>query len=295
MNYSKRHGEILKLLQDEGTITIAHLAERLSVSLETVRRDVKPLAKDGSVLKMHGAVGLPSVVGEAPFERRMREQADAKRAIARLVAATIGDGESVMLDTGTTTSFLARELLNHRRLTVVTNSSDIARTLATVNGNKVYMAGGELRSDSGAAFGVSAIDFVSRFSVNHAVITAGAINVQHGVMDYVLEEAEFARVVLTRGTRTVVVTDHTKFGQPGPRPGLRLRSLRRTRDRHSATARHRRRGREGRSQAAHRGRALGEDERPVGGDACHGSIGDREWHVGRRTGNVAGGEARPAL
>ncbi|RLP23877.1 DeoR/GlpR family DNA-binding transcription regulator [Mesorhizobium sp. YM1C-6-2] len=215
MNYSKRHGEILKLIQDEGTITIARLADRLGVSLETVRRDVKPLAKDGSVLKMHGAIGLPSVVGEAPFERRMREQSDAKRAIARMVAATINDGESVMLDTGTTTSFLARELLSHRRLTVVTNSSDIARTLATINGNKVYMAGGELRSDSGAAFGVSAIEFVSRFSVNHAVITAGAIDVEHGVMDYVLEEAEFARVVLTRGTRKIVVTDHTKFGRQG--------------------------------------------------------------------------------
>ena len=215
MNYSKRHGDILKLLQDEGTITIARLADTLGVSLETVRRDVKPLAKDGSVLKMHGAIGLPSVVGEAPFERRMREQADAKRAIAKLVATTIGDGESVMLDTGTTTSFLARELLNHRRLTVVTKSSDIARTLATVNGNKVYMAGGELRSDSGAAFGVSAIEFVSRFSVNHAVITTGAIDVEHGVMDYVLEEAEFARVVLTRGTRALVVTDHTKFGRQG--------------------------------------------------------------------------------
>ncbi|MDQ2632346.1 MAG: DeoR/GlpR family DNA-binding transcription regulator [Pseudomonadota bacterium] len=215
MNYSRRHGEILKLLQEEGTITIARLAEKLGVSLETVRRDVKPLTSDGSVLKMHGAIGLPSVVGEAPFERRMREQADAKRAIARLVAASIRDGESVMLDTGTTTSFLARELLGHRRLTVVTNSSDIARTLATVNGNKVYMAGGELRSDSGAAFGVSAIEFVSRFSVNHAVITAGAIDVEHGVMDYVLEEAEFARVVLTRGTRRLVVTDHTKFGRQG--------------------------------------------------------------------------------
>ncbi|MBX3582443.1 MAG: DeoR/GlpR transcriptional regulator [Rhizobiaceae bacterium] len=215
MKHSKRHGEILKLIQEEGTMTITRLAEKLGVSLETVRRDVKPLARDGSILKMHGAIGLPSVVGEAPFERRMREQSDAKRAIARLVAATIRDGDSVMLDTGTTTSFLARELLGHRRLTVVTNSSDIARTLATVNGNKVYMAGGELRSDSGAAFGVSAMEFVSRFSVNHAVITAGAIDVQRGVMDYVLEEAEFARVVLTRGTRRVVVTDHTKFGKQG--------------------------------------------------------------------------------
>lgn len=215
MNHSKRHGEILRLLQEEGTITIASLAHKLGVSLETVRRDVKPLTRNGAVLKMHGAIGLPALVGEAPFERRMRDNAEAKRAIARFVAGTIRDGESVMLDTGTTTSFLARELLGHRRLTVVTNSSDIARTLATVNGNKVYMAGGELRSDSGAAFGVSAIDFVSRFSMNHAVISAGAVDAETGVMDYVLEEAEFASVVLSRGARSVVVTDHTKFGRQG--------------------------------------------------------------------------------
>ena len=213
--HSKRHAEILRLVGEIGTITIADLAEKLDVSLETVRRDVKPLTRDGSVLKMHGAIGLPSLVGEAPFERRMRENADAKRIIARAVAATIRDGESVMLDTGTTTSFLARALTSHRRLTVVTNSSDIARTLATVNGNKVYMAGGELKSDSGAAFGVSAIEFVSRFTVTHAVISTGAVHAEIGVMDYELEEAEFARTVLTCGSRRVVVTDHTKFGRQG--------------------------------------------------------------------------------
>jgi DeoR family glycerol-3-phosphate regulon repressor len=215
VKHSKRHAEILRLVGEAGTITIADLATRLDVSLETVRRDVKPLTRDGSVLKMHGAIGLPSFVGEAPFDRRMRENADAKRAIARAVAATIRDGESVMLDTGTTTSFLARELTGHRRLTVVTNSSDIARTLATVNGNKVYMAGGELRSDSGAAFGMSAIEFVGRFNVIHAVITTGAIDAVSGVMDYDLDEAEFARTVLTRGSRRLIVTDHSKFGRQG--------------------------------------------------------------------------------
>lgn len=215
MIHSKRHGEILRLLNEEGTITIASLAERLGVSLETVRRDVRPLADDGSVLKMHGAVGLASMVSEAPFERRMRENAEAKRLIARMVAATIRDGEAIMLDTGTTTSFLARELLGHRRLTVVTNSSDIARTLATVNGNKVYMAGGELRSDSGAAFGISAIEFVSRFSVDHAVISIGAVDAVAGLTDYDLDEAEFARMVLSRGQRSLVITDHTKFGRQG--------------------------------------------------------------------------------
>jgi DeoR family transcriptional regulator, glycerol-3-phosphate regulon repressor len=213
--HSRRHGEILRLLGEEGTISIADLAARLDVSLETVRRDVKPLTRDGAVLKMHGAIGLPSFVGEAPFEKRMRENAEAKRIIARAAAATIRDGESVMLDTGTTTSFVARELLGHRRLTVVTNSSDIARTLATVNGNKVYMAGGELRSDSGAAFGVSAIEFVGRFNVTHAVLSTGAVDAVRGVMDYNLEEAEFARMLLARGARKLVVTDHSKFGRQG--------------------------------------------------------------------------------
>lgn len=215
MNPSPRHAQILGLLKEEGTIGISDLAVRLDVSLETVRRDIKPLAERGEIIRMHGSIGLPSVVGEAPFERRMRENRQAKEAIARLAASTIRDGESVMLDTGTTTSFLARALFGHRRLIVVTNSSDIARTLATVNGNKVYMAGGELRSDSGAALGFSAIEFVNRFSVDHAIISAGAINPDTGVMDYELEEAQFGLAVLRRGRRRLVVTDASKFGQKG--------------------------------------------------------------------------------
>ena len=172
------------------------------------------MTEAGRLVRIHGAVGLAGQIGEAPFQKRMRENAEAKRAIARAVAATIRDGESVMFDTGTTTSFVARELMRHRRLTIVTNSSDIARTLATVNGNRVYMAGGELRPDSGAAFGKSALDFITQFTVHHAVISAGAVDAG-GIMDYDLEEAEFAQAVLSRGARRVVVTDHTKFGRRG--------------------------------------------------------------------------------
>eukprot|EP01133_Synstelium_polycarpum_P026964 gene26964-32468_t len=124
---SKRRGEIARVLQDEGTISIADLAQRLGVSLETIRRDVKPLTDEGVIVRTHGAVGLPQHLGEAPFERRMRENASAKRAIAR----------------------------------------------------HVFMAGGELRSDNGAAFGAFAIDFVSRFNVAHAIISIGAIDATH--------------------------------------------------------------------------------------------------------------------
>jgi DeoR family glycerol-3-phosphate regulon repressor len=211
---SKRQPEILKALEEEGTITIAALARRLGVSLETVRRDIRPLAETGAISRVHGAVGLAHQLGEAPFERRMRQNADAKRRIARAAARTIRNGESVMLDTGTTTSFLARELLGHRDLTIVTNSSDIARTLATVNGNKVYMAGGELRSDSGAAFGATAIGFIRQFRVVHAVISAGAADAD-GIMDFELEEAELARAMLECASHCMAVTDQSKFGRTG--------------------------------------------------------------------------------
>ena len=210
---SKRHGEIVKLLAG-GSLSVADLARALNVSAETARRDIRPLVDAGSVVRVHGAVGLAGQIGEAPFERRMRENAPAKRAIAHAMAALVADGDALMLDTGTTTSFLARALLDHRRLTVVTNSSDIARTLATVNGNRVFMAGGELRGDSGAALGASALDFIRGFAVEFAVISAGAVD-GTGIMDFDLQEAEFARVALSCGRRRVVVTDASKFRRRG--------------------------------------------------------------------------------
>ncbi len=209
-----RQSQILEKLESKGTYSVSRLASEFQVSLETVRRDLKQLTDNGSVVRVHGAVGLAGQIGEAPFQRRMRENSAEKQLIANQVAASIRDGDSIMLDTGTTTSFIARELINHRRLSVITNSSDIARTLATVNGNKVYIAGGQLRADSAAAFGKTAVEFVRQFTVQHAIISAGAVNEQ-GIMDFDLEEAEFARTVLSMGSRRVVVTDHTKFGRRG--------------------------------------------------------------------------------
>ncbi|MFO1121656.1 MAG: DeoR/GlpR family DNA-binding transcription regulator [Hyphomicrobiales bacterium] len=208
-----RHTEILRLVREHGTMPVASLAQLLTVSEETIRRDVRPLVAAGEIVKLHGAVALPHDVGEAPFERRMRFNVEAKRAIARHAAQRIADGDSLMLDTGTTTSILARELLRKRNLTVVTNSSDIARTLATVNGNRVYMAGGELNGDNGAAFGASAVQFVSTFRVRHAFISIAAISAEAGPADDYLAEAEFARMVLSCGERRYILSDGTKFGR----------------------------------------------------------------------------------
>jgi len=208
---SARQSELLRAVRERGSAAVAELAREFNVSQETIRRDVKNLAADGQVLKRHGLVALPYAVGEAPFERRLRENAEAKRAIARRAAELVQDGDSVMLDTGTTTSIFARELLKRANLTIITNSSDIARTLATVNGNRVYMAGGELNGDNGAAFGPSAINFVAQFRAKHAMVTIAALNAELGPMDSHLAEAEFARMMLSRGESRTILTDCSKF------------------------------------------------------------------------------------
>jgi DeoR family transcriptional regulator, glycerol-3-phosphate regulon repressor len=213
MALTGRQAEILNALRENGTATISALAGQLNVSTESIRRDVKALVEAREAVKRHGSVALPYELAEAPFERRMRERVGAKRAIARRAARLIEDGDSLMLDSGTTTSVFARELLKKRNLTIVTNSSDIARTLATVNGNKVYMAGGELNGDDGAAFGPSAIAFAASFHVRHAFISVGGLDAAFGPSDAQLAEAEFARMVLSRGRNRIILSDRSKFGR----------------------------------------------------------------------------------
>jgi DeoR family transcriptional regulator, glycerol-3-phosphate regulon repressor len=208
-----RLSEIMGQVASAGTQTVAELARLLRVSEETIRRDAQILVERGDIIKLHGSLTLPHEVGEAPFDRRLREFAEAKRAIAKRAVQLVEDGDSLIIDTGTTTSIFARELRVRRGLTVVTNCSDIARTLATVNGNKVFMAGGELKADNGAAFGPPAVDFIGRFKVRHAFISVAALNAVDGPMDMELEEAEIGLMALTRASHRVILTDASKFGQ----------------------------------------------------------------------------------
>ncbi|MGH6718531.1 MAG: DeoR/GlpR family DNA-binding transcription regulator [Alphaproteobacteria bacterium] len=213
MRQSFRQAAILESVARLGSCSVSQLARQLSVSSETIRRDLKVLASSGRVIKSHGGVALPDILRESAFEQRLRENADAKKRIARRVAHEIGDGDSVMLDTGSTTAYVAYALRDHRDLTVVTNSIDIARALATRNGNRVFMAGGELRADDGAALGPSAAAFVEQFRVRTAILSIGAIDANDGPMNFDLAEAAFSRVVVGRADRTILAVDHSKFGR----------------------------------------------------------------------------------
>ena len=211
-----RQSAILKAVTARGSCSVAELASELRVSGETIRRDIKAMARDGLVRKVHGGVGRLDLLWESSFRQRLAANAEAKQAIARLMAAQVGDGDSLVMDTGSTTAYVARELVGRRDLLLVTNCTEIARTLANGSGNRVMLAGGQLRGDDGAVFGAEAVRFVGRFRARLAILSIGAINLKDGFMDFYPEEAEFSRAVIAQADRIFVVADHTKFGRHAP-------------------------------------------------------------------------------
>ncbi len=216
---SHREQEILDEIRlAGGSCRVGYLAERLGVSDETVRRNIKALQARALVRKVHGGVLLSEDMSltEQPFQTRMREHADAKRRIARRLAEMIPDGASLFLDIGTTTAYAAQALRARKGLYVLTNSLAVASTLASINGNRLFFPGGELRSHDGGAFGHDAIRFVSRFNVQFAVLSVGAINADTGFMLHDLGEAELSRAAAARAQSRIVLADSSKFGQRAP-------------------------------------------------------------------------------
>ena len=212
-----REGEIVEVLRRAGgAARIAVIANALDVSEETVRRNIRRLADDALVEKVHGGARLLDADIESGFWQRMDENTGPKRRIAARVAEMIGDGASLFLDVGSTTAFIAEALRGHRRLLVVTNSVVVAHKLATRNDNRVFMAGGELRAHDGGAFGADALAFVNRFRVEYAILSAAAINARNGFMLYDLEEAEFSRTIMSRASRRIIAADASKFGRSAP-------------------------------------------------------------------------------
>ena len=214
-----REQEILRELRlAGGSCRIGFLAERLGVSDETVRRNIKTLQAKSQVRKVHGGVLLTEdlILTEQPFRTRMERNASAKRRIAAKFAEMISDGDSLFLDIGSTTAYAAQALSDHRNLYIVTNSLAVAGSLATRNNNRVFFAGGELRNHDGGSFGLDAIRFIRRFNVQYAVFSAGAINAETGFMLHDIQEADLLQEAAAQAQTSVVLADSTKFGMRAP-------------------------------------------------------------------------------
>ncbi len=207
--------DVMHAVALRGSVSVRELAMLLNVSEQTVRRIVKPLVERGEVEKVHGAVVGRTRPGEAPFLARMAVNQRAKVAIAGRVATMVGDGDVIALDTGSTTGFVAQALRQRRGLTVVTNSTFIASSLATIPGNRVLMAGVELRNHDGASFDAQAFKVVRSIRVRLAILSASAVDARRGLMVQEHAEAEMTAAMSEIAETRLFAVDSSKFGRSG--------------------------------------------------------------------------------
>ena len=198
-----------------GSVSVEALAERFGVTLQTVRRDVKLLAEAGLLARFHGGVRLPSSTTEnIAYRQRQQINRDAKQRIARAVARAVPNGCSLIINIGTTTEAIARELMQHRDLRVITNNLNVAAILSDNPECEVIVAGGTVRSRDRGIVGEVTVDFIRQFKVDIGLIGISGIEADGTLRDFDYREVNVARCILAQSREVWLATDHSKFNRP---------------------------------------------------------------------------------
>jgi len=223
MSQTFRQPEILEIARAEGKVVVESLAEHFGVTVQTIRRDLTELADAGRLERVHGGAVLPSGVSNIGYEDRRGLNEQAKSAIARACARDIPENASVFLNIGTSTEAVARELLHHRNLMVITNNMNVANILVANPDCSIVVAGGELRRSDGGLVGYLTTATIEQFKFDYAVIGCSALDAEGDLMDFDVQEVHVSQTIIRQARKTFLVADSSKFQRGAP---ARISSLR---------------------------------------------------------------------
>ena len=214
MKIKLRQAKIVEIIRKNKRATVDELAAALDISRETIRRDLTGLANSGKIQKVHGGAALPKNFGEDSFQQRVSDNAEAKARIATAASKLFFAGETVFVDTGSTTLYFAEKLSEVSELTIVTNSTEIASAVSSsASGNRTFLLGGEFSPDNRQTVGTLVAAQIRSFRAHHTVLTVGALDGKTGVMDYNIEEAQVARAMIEQSESVTVLVDSSKFNE----------------------------------------------------------------------------------
>ncbi|MCY1704910.1 DeoR/GlpR family DNA-binding transcription regulator [Pannonibacter sp. SL95] len=216
MSQTFRQPEILELARQQGKVTVEGLAEHFGVTVQTIRRDLSELSDSGKLERVHGGAILPSGVTNIGYEDRRNLNRDAKTAIATQCARAIPSDVSVFLNIGTSTEAVARELLHHRNLMVVTNNMNVANILVANPECQVIVAGGALRRTDGGLVGNLTTRTIEQFKFDFAVIGCSALDEEGDLLDFDIQEVGVSQTIIRQARKTFLVSDHSKFQRTAP-------------------------------------------------------------------------------
>jgi DeoR family glycerol-3-phosphate regulon repressor len=213
MILNPRQRQLLDLVQQSVTVSVDDLARKLDCTPQTVRRDVKQMEEAKLLARYHGGVGLPSSVENIDYSHRQVLHIDAKRRIATAVAAKVRPGCSLLINIGTTTEEVARALVHHQGLRVVTNNLNVAAILSDNPQCEVILAGGVVRGRDRGIVGEATIDFIRQFKVDIGIIGISSIENDGTLRDFDPREVKVAQTIIEQSREVWLVADSDKFGR----------------------------------------------------------------------------------
>lgn len=211
----QRQQHILDALRRDGQVVAKVLSESLGLSEDTIRRDLRELAAQGRLQRVHGGA-LPVAPAEADFAGRQRLAPQEKVAIGRAAAAMVQPGQVVFVDGGTTAVQLARHLPPALRATVVTHSPSVAVELVEHPGVEVVLIGGRLFKHSVVAVGAAAVEAIARIHADLYFMGVTGVHAQAGLSTADIEEAAVKRALMAAAGDTVVLASSEKLGAASP-------------------------------------------------------------------------------
>jgi DeoR family transcriptional regulator, glycerol-3-phosphate regulon repressor len=215
MSPNPRQLTLLAFVRVQGSVTVEALAEKLGVTLQTVRRDVQRLADDGLLARFHGGVRVPgSTIENIAHQQRESLHVPGKARIAHAVAKAVPHGCSLVLNIGTTTEAIARALLDHKGLRVITNNLNVATILSANADCEVIMVGGVVRGRDRGIVGEAAVDFIRQFKVDLAVMGISGIEDDGTLRDYDYREVKVSQTIIAHAREVWVAADISKFNRP---------------------------------------------------------------------------------
>ena len=210
-----RQSGVLQTVRELGSVSVEALAERFGVTLQTVRRDVKRLSDAGLLARFHGGVRLPgSTIENIAYRQRQALNQEAKQRIARAVARAVPDGCSLVINIGTTTEAIARELLHHKGLRVITNNLNVAAMLSDNPDCEVIVAGGVVRQRDRGIVGEATVEFIGQFRVDIGLIGISGIEADGSLRDFDFREVKVAQAIIRCSRQLWLAADHSKFNRP---------------------------------------------------------------------------------
>lgn len=210
----QRQLKIAEMIRRQGEASVDALAGHFGLSTETIRRDLAQLAETGKIQKIHGGARVARLQSEGSFAERLGRESDAKTAIAETLAGIIRPGETLFIDTGSTTLAAADRLARIPGLTIITNSARLADRLCQFGSDAaIYLLGGRYHEDNAETTGPLAIAQIAAFQADHAILTVAAVDPEFGVTDASFEEAQVARAMIENARNVIILADSSKFGR----------------------------------------------------------------------------------